>query len=87
MHETMTSADLNNRAYGYGGGGGGIYPSANRTANDMNASYSKQHRDENHFGSTEYQDITSGLGNADTHIYYVFQNQLELEKSIEKIKI
>ena len=40
-----------------------------------------------HLGSTEYNDITSGLGNADTHIYYVFQNQLELEKNIEKIKI
>ena len=53
----------------------------------MNASYSRQNRDENHFGSVEYNDITTGLGNADTHIYYVFQNQLELEKSIEKIKI
>ena len=72
MQETMTSADLNNRVYGYGAGAGGMNPSANRNANDMNASYSKQHRDENHFGSTEYHDITSGLGNADTHIYYVF---------------
>jgi len=30
---------------------------------------------------------TAGLGNADNHIYYVFQNQLELEKKIEHVKI
>ena len=58
----MTSGDLNNRVYGgygAGGGAGGMQPSSNRNINEMN-------------GSTEYHDITSGLGNADTHIYYVF---------------
>ena len=35
-------------------------------------------------GEGEY---TSSQSSADTHIYYVFQNQLELEKNIEKIKI
>ena len=30
---------------------------------------------------------TTSQSSADTHIYYVFQNQLELEKNIEKIKI
>ena len=89
----MTTADLNQRAYGYGSGAaGGMYPSSatNRNnANDMGAPYGgNQHMgNDPHLGSTEYNDITSGLGNADTHIYYVFQNQLELEKNIEKIKI
>ena len=62
----MTSGDLNNRAYrGYGAGSGA-------GAGGMYAPYSNQNRDDNHLGSTEYHDITSGLGNADTHIYYVF---------------
>ena len=40
-----------------------------------------------HAGSSEFNEMTAGLGHADNHIYFVFQNQLELEKSIEKIKI
>ena len=35
----------------------------------------------------EMGELSSGLGSADSHIFFVFQNQLELEKSIEKIKI
>ena len=85
MQETMTSADLNQRMSGYGGAAGGMPVSANRNAHDMMPPPS--YGGDNHQGSTEYNNITSGLGNADTHIYYVFQNQLELEKNIEKIKI
>ena len=80
MQETMTSADLNMRMSNYGGAG-----ASGRNLSDI-PSYG-QNQMEDHRGSTEYNDITSGLGSADTHIYYVFQNQLELEKNIEKIKI
>ena len=31
--------------------------------------------------------MTAGLGSADSHIYYIFQNQLGLENNIERIKI
>lgn len=31
--------------------------------------------------------MSSGVNCADSHIYYIFQNQLELENNIEKIKI
>lgn len=37
-----------------------------------------------HFASPE---ATPSDQNAENHIYFVFQNQLELEKNIEKIKI
>ena len=37
--------------------------------------------------SPEFNDFSSSLGCADTHIYYVFQSQLELENNIEKVKI
>ena len=72
---------------GYGGLSSYQPPTqTDRYQHDSIPPYSAANQDRQ-MGSPEFNDVTSGLGNADSHIYYVFQNQLELEKSIEKIKI